>query len=123
MYENNSKTLDIDKLRLLTSRTTLGFKCDPKLKLKLVQQSQQLGVTLSEYVENIVNNYDPTSNEKMEQLTDKVKFYENNILMDLFEKNMNKTVNFINAKGESINIKIRSWYDVYTLIINSFKTE
>ncbi|MFN8308806.1 MAG: hypothetical protein U0T73_02480 [Chitinophagales bacterium] len=43
-------------------KITVGFKCLPELKMKLLGEAQKLGVTLSEHVETIVSSF--TQNEK-----------------------------------------------------------
>jgi len=119
---SNLKSLDLEKLREIAGKTTLGFKCPAKVKLKLAENAQLLGVTLSEYVENIVLNYDPTTNERLKLLTERVEFYENPILKKLFEKNKNQEVEFTTESGNKMKIKIRTLFDTYTAVINSFKS-
>ena len=38
-------------------KITVGFKCDPSLKLKLSNMAQTLGLTLSEYSESVMTNH------------------------------------------------------------------
>lgn len=128
MEKENPRALNLEKLTTVKNKTTLGFKCDPMLKLRLAQEAQKLSITLSEYVEGIVANYNPTaqstetSDSLIKACKDKVNFYENDILKELFIANKGKTFDFTTAKGASLNVKINTLQDVYTVLINSFKT-
>ncbi len=128
MEKENPRALNLEKLETVKNKTTLGFKCEPMLKLRLAQEAQRLSITLSEYVEGIVANYNPaaTSTEQNSSLLKaakaKVDFYENDILKELFAANKGKTFDFTTAKGANLNVKINTLQDVYTVLINSFKT-
>ena len=128
MEKENPRALNLEKLETVKNKTTLGFKCEPRLKLRLAQEAQKLSITLSEYVEGIVANYNPAVNNTeqssslLKAAKAKVDFYENDILKELFAANKGKTFDFITAKGESLNVKINTLQDVYTVLINSFKT-
>jgi hypothetical protein len=52
----------------------------------------------------------------------KIEFYENDILKNLFTVNKGKTFEFTSAKGETLKVTVNSLQDVYTILINSFKT-
>ena len=119
------------------NKVTVGFKCNPNAKLDLANKANQLGLTLSEYVENIVVNSDKlfeialqqeneekailikTNNEQKE----KIDFYENDHLKTLFKKYKNQTVEFTNANNETIKLKIVEIQNVFTIITSSFKIE
>jgi hypothetical protein len=127
----NSKALDLDAVRQSHNKVTIGFKCNPHIKLDLAEQANKLGLTLSEYVENIIANSgkeqcncNAEKNELLRQINDlqeKIEFYENAFLKELFGKYENKKVQFINAEGNEVNLKIVGIRDVFTVIINSFK--
>lgn len=131
MEKVNPRSLNLDKLSTEKNKTTLGFKCSPKLKLQLATEAQRLNITLSEYVESIVSNYNGTANQVnqvnqtetlVNPLKEKLRFYENDILKELFSVNRGKTFDFKNAKGENMTVTVNGLQDVYTLLINSFKT-
>jgi hypothetical protein len=126
MEKINSKALNLERLNSERNKTTLGFKCAPQLKLKLAQDAQKLRITLSEYVESIVLNYQNNSNPKVNQiaeLSSKLNFYENEILKDLFTQTKGKEIEFTGVNNEKTKITVSSLQDVYTILINSFKTK
>ena len=122
MEKINPMALNLEKLNTEKNKATLGFRCCPKLKLRLAQEAQKLNITLSDYVESIVSNYEPGVKNLAPELKAKIEFYENDILKDFFTANKGKTFDFKNAKGEPIKITINSLQDIYTVLINSFKT-
>ena len=117
----NTKALNLGILHTEKNKITLGFKCSPKLKLKLAQEAHEMKITLSEYVESIVENHDTGKNLLLAEKTERVEFYENEILHTLFYQNKGKTFEFKSAKGEMLKVHIQSVQDVYTVLINSFK--
>jgi hypothetical protein len=121
MERTNTKALNLGKLHLEKNKITLGFKCSPRLKLKLAQEAHSLNITLSEYVESIAENHDSGKNHLLAQKIKEVEFYENDLLQTLFLQNKGKTFDFTTAKGESLKIHIETLQDVYTVLINSFK--
>jgi macrodomain Ter protein organizer (MatP/YcbG family) len=56
LYSSNPKALQLNGLDTATRKVTIGFKCNPKIKLKLAQDACKYGLTLSEYVENLILN-------------------------------------------------------------------
>ena len=109
-------------------KVVIAFKCDPSLKAALCTESGKLGITLSSYVENIVENQ---SNHQIEvanlkkqvfDLSERLSSYETPFLKKMFEMHKGETLSYINNKGETIEITIDNIVDVYTLIIHSFKT-
>lgn len=115
-------------------KITLGFKCLPSLKSALSQEAEAEGLTLSSYVEILINEI-PEKNNQINQLSEenrniksridlllkRVAVYENDYLKDLYKKHLNQTVTYINTKDESIKKEILILPDVYEIIINSFK--
>ena len=123
MEKSNPKALNLDILKDSISKVTLGFKCCPSLKLNLATEAQQINVTLSEYVENIVANYDKTVNKVLKDQKSKIAFYENDVLKELFELHKQKTIEFVSAKGEKMSVNIESIQDVFTVMIHTFKSK
>lgn len=133
----NPKALNLDAVKQSQNKVTLGFKCNPNVKLDLAQKADKLGLTLSEYVENLIMNSEKifdqiTAQEKEEKarltLTNKeqkeiIEFYENDFLKKLFEKYKNQTAEFKNDKNETVNLKIGDIKNLYTIITSSFKIE
>ena len=121
---NNPKALNLEILKGITNKVTLGFKCSPELKLKLADGASDKGLTLSNYTEMILLDFDEIITEKvfeLELLNNKINFYESNELKALFNKHRGKTVKYKNSNNEMVNQKINCIEDVYIVIINSFK--
>jgi len=124
----NPKALNLDAVRNSKSRVTVGFKCEPSLKLSMAEAAEEEGLTLSEYVEAVLLNYE-INYQRLEKLTETINsqnkiigFYENDILKRLFVRYKNQVVEYVNDEQQKVNAKISDLKDVYTVIINSFKT-
>ena len=124
--ENQAQTLvnNFERTRPSSSKVTVGFKCSPELKLRLNNSAVASNLSLSEYCEMIVSTSDTwRENEaSIKEVIDKVEFYENKTLKDIFEKHKGQTISFVNADGCPISIKMNSIQDAYTILIYSFKT-
>ncbi|MEJ7821512.1 MAG: hypothetical protein WKF85_04280 [Chitinophagaceae bacterium] len=108
----------------MTKKVTVGFKCNPKVKLKLAGEASKLGLTLSEFVENLLLNLEnETQGGTMEikNLKEQIAFYENDIIKKIFREYKGQTLSFQNPSGKDLNIKIEDPKDVFTVIINSYK--
>jgi len=120
----NPKALKLEGLENMNRKVTIGFKCHPKIKLQLAGEARKAGLTLSEFIETLIQELDTAllleknENSKLKQ---DLAFYENDILMDLFKNYEKKEIKFANSKGENIKIEIKEPKDVYTVIINSYK--
>ncbi len=122
--KHNPKALYLDGLDTATKKVTVGFKCNPKIKLKLAQDASKFGLTLSEYVENLLLNIEGTKQpepKEILEMKDKIVFYENDILKSMFKEYAGNEIQFKNANGEDLKIKIKDTKDIYTIIINSYK--
>lgn len=117
----NPKALNLDVLKKGKAKVTIGFKCHPSLKLELAENAEKIGLTLSEYIESLVTNYEKFAIKEKEGLIKKIQFYECDILKSLYELYKNKTVPYLNSKNETVNVTIKNVEDVFTIIINSFK--
>jgi hypothetical protein len=118
----NSKPLGLG-LPHGNKKVTVGFKCDPKVKLKLANEAQERGLTLSEYVENLLLTLEENkglSQKRIDELTDRLAFYENGILLSIYEKHKGQEISFNNADGNSMQVRIKEPKDVYTILIHSF---
>lgn len=126
----NPKALNLDAVKNSQVKVTLGFKCNPGLKLKLAENAVQLGLTLSEYVENLIMNYEKIGIKEKEtlirnnkELLERINFYENDLLKKLLAQYKGESVEFKNLQNETVNLKILVIQDVFTVMINSFKSE
>lgn len=136
---DNPKALNLFALEGGTSKVTLGFKCTPQLKLRLALEAEQLGLTLSSYVENLIENAEEfiedseqlvkAKTKQVETLTNQIKqqgmlieFYESPILKKIFSDFKNQQVSYVDSNGNKINLTLNSIADVYTVLVNSFQT-
>ncbi len=109
-------------------KVLIGFKCSPSLRLSLCEQADKLGVTLSSHVETIVSAQEneltniKSLSEQVIRLKERIAFYENPILKELYEQFKGKTISYKDGQGNTINKPINTIQDVFTVIINSFKT-
>ena len=135
--KSNPKALNLEAVKQNQTKVTLGFKCNPSVKLDLAQKADKLGLTLSEYVENLIMNseklfekFKVQENEERERLTQehteikgKIDFYENDLLKNLFKKYKNQTAEFKDESNETIKLKIVDIKNIFTIITSSFKIE
>ncbi len=134
MY-TNPKALNLDTARTSTKKVTLGFTCEPELKIKLAEQAYEMETTLSRYVEELVSEeysirrkYENLIKSKIElnnsitKLKNRINLYENESLHILFNQFKDQTITYNSANGQSTSLKINDISDIYTIIINSFKT-
>jgi AraC-like DNA-binding protein len=118
----NPKALDLDAIRNTSKRVTLGLKCNPSLKLSLAEEAHSRGMTLSQHVEDLLqNNNFQKLNLRVSELSSKLKFYENYLLRNMFEANKDKVKTYVDRQGKVIHKKINTIQDVYTILVNSFK--
>ena len=120
MEKYNPKALNIEMLSVHESKVTLGFKCNPKLKLKLALEAQAMKLTLSEYVESVISNHDLITRKNIE-LQKRIEHYENDFLKSLFDKHKNTLIEYKNSNGESRKTEINSLQDIYTVFIQIVK--
>ncbi|MFN8307342.1 MAG: hypothetical protein U0T79_11240 [Ferruginibacter sp.] len=133
--KSNPKALNLDVIKQSQTKVTLGFKCNPNVKLDLAQKADKIGLTLSEYVENLIMNserltekYQAQEKEEKEKLNqtikeqkDRIDFYESDLLEKLFDKFKNKTASYKDENDKPVNLKISDIKSLFTVIINSFK--
>lgn len=130
---DNPKALNLFALEGETSKVTLGFKCTPQLKLRLALEAEQLGLTLSSYVGNLIENAEElilikTKQEikpfirKIEYQSKQIEFYESPILKKMFSDVKNQQVSYVDSNGNKVNVTVNSIADVFTIMINSFQT-
>jgi hypothetical protein len=121
---SNPKALKLEGLENITRKVTIGFKCHPKIKLHLAAEAKKAGLTLSEFVETLIQELGTAveiEKKEVETLKQHLSFYENDILLDLFKTYEKQEIKFTNPKGENLEITIKEPKDVYTILINSYK--
>ena len=129
-----TNTSDVETTIDSQRKITLGFKCLPSVKAMLMEEAEEEGLTLSSYVESLINQM-PENNNQMTQMLDengklksrialmtkRLSIYENECLQNLYMSHLNQTVTYTNLKGEKVEKEIVFLPDVYEVIINSFK--
>jgi hypothetical protein len=108
-----------------TNKLTVGFTVFPLDKLKISQAAQEVSLSVSEFCEmTILSALDKKNliDEEKEKLIEKVAFYEHKILQDILQSHKGETIKFLNAQGAPLEITISSIEDVFTILINSFKS-
>src|ERR1700761_5098913 len=100
--ENNTEKTEVESTFKNTHKVTVGFKCSPETKLTLSNEATQLGITLSEYVESLILSKrqvtkpaspEPDQNiQLIAKLKQRIAFYENDHLIDLYNAHKNKKV-------------------------------
>ena len=129
----NPKGLNLYALEGKTSKVTLGFKCDPQLKIRLAEEAEQIGLTLSSYTESLIDRSDELVEmkarqeinrltKKNEQLRKQIEFYESPRLHKLFNDLENQSTSYLDSDGNKVNITISNIGDVFTVLVNSFQT-
>ena len=122
--KSNPKALNLEGLAEINKKVTVGFKCNSRLKLHLANEAKKRGLTLSEYVENLLlslEDADGLNQKEVERLKDQVAFYENALLLSFYNKYKGQEIKFNNAEGDSMQVNVKEPKDIYTVLINSFK--
>lgn len=127
MKRHNPKELNIQKLLNSNKRVTLGFKCDPSLKIELAKKAAARNTSLSEYVESLVVNLPIKNfnNRKMiNELNERLSYYEDNpILNSLLDKEFGKEYEIKTPDANTLKIKIYEVKDIFDVMVNSFKSQ
>jgi hypothetical protein len=110
-------------------KVTVGFKCSPPLRISLTQQAEKLGITLSYHIETCLltlenkENLSKEVSDEINALKERIAFYEETALLQtLYKENRGKALSYTDERGKKIDLEIKSIQDVFTIIINSFKT-
>jgi hypothetical protein len=130
------RALQLEGLQFAQNKVTLGFKCDAGTKIQLAQEAQQIGMTLSEYVDTVIGSRHSLQNQapkstselapkiemqkkQIQQLEAKINFYENDFLKSAFNHYRGQTVPFQSSNGQSVQLTVNRIEDVYTILVNS----
>jgi hypothetical protein len=121
----SGRPLQLEGLQYEKRKVTVGFKCQPLLKLELANEASKIEMTLSEYIEALVeirNEEVPVENTGwVEELKTKVAFYENDFIKNAFLKHKGKTIEYRNSHDKNVSTTVNRIEDVYTIIINTIK--
>ncbi len=120
MEKINPKALNLNTLDQIEYKVTLGFRCSANLKLRLAISAQDYGLSLSEYVESSILNFETIKDEN-ENLKKRLSFYENEFLKTTFLKFKNTNVKFKDSKGIQKSHMVNTINDIYTIILQTVK--
>ena len=140
MHEiRTGRALQLDGLEFAQNKVTLGFKCDAGTKIQLAQEAQQLGMTLSEYVDTVISTRHSQGNQgqlkstselapklemqkkQIQQLEGKVNFYENDLLKRAFHQHKGKSIPYVNQLGQHTQRTVNQIEDVYLILTDIVK--
>ena len=106
------------------NKLTVGFRCSPQTKIRLMEEANQNGVSLSEYLESLIalmesssftnkQNSNSTSEiqYKINALNNRVAQYETPLLKSIFQQ----------AKANPKNSHIGDLPDLVNVIVQSFQ--
>ncbi len=134
------RALQLDEIANSRNKVTLGFKCSPQLKIGLAQEAQGFSMSLSEYVEAIVENRE-TQNQysqpsqvndseaiiwqlksQVKELTRKLAFfYEEPMMKRAYLNNQGKIIPYIDKDGIPRKDAITSIEEVYKILFKTNK--
>jgi hypothetical protein len=118
-------------------KVLIGFKCPAELKLRLSRDANSLNLSLSEFCEGLLINYSDIKsfsektqvepekltqlNQQIGDLTKDLAKYECNRLKQLLKHWHGRKFDFTDYDGNHISIEVKTVYDVFNLMLNSFK--
>lgn len=106
------------------NKLTVGFRCSPQTKIRLMEEANQNGVSLSEYLESLIARIEGSShtNNQSSNATSEVQYKINalNNRLAQYETPLLKTL-FQNAKANPNNGHIRDLPDLVNIIVQSFQ--
>jgi hypothetical protein len=132
------RALQLEGLQFAQNKVTLGFKCDAGTKIQLAQEAQQIGMTLSEYVDTVIGSRHSLQNQapkstselapkiemqkkQIQQLEAKVNFYENDLLKRAFQSYKGRTVPYVDHSGQQTQRMVNQIEDVYLILTDIVK--
>ncbi|RYU93755.1 hypothetical protein [Emticicia agri] len=134
------RALQLEEIANSPNKVTLGFKCNAQLKISLAMEAQNYSMSLSEYVETLVENRHaqqqnmaiakaPNESGEIWQLTNQIKelkaklafFYEEPIMKKAFQESKGKIVPYIDKNGIPRRDSIITIEDVYKILFKTNK--
>lgn len=134
------RALQLDEIANSRNKVTLGFKCSPQLKIGLAQEAQGFSMSLSEYVEAIVENRNAQNqtqqlnqgnngeveiwqlNAQIKELTRKLSFYyEEPMMKQAFQTYRGQIVPYTDRDGIPRREAITTMEDVYKILFKTNK--
>jgi hypothetical protein len=121
------RELDVEALNQAINKVTLGFKCNPQVKLRLALEAEEEGVSLSSYIEGIILKREAElySQEEVDQMLgemdDELNFYEHIKIQKAFKLYEGKTLEYVDDHGKTQSILIRSFRNMFMFFIHQIK--
>jgi antitoxin component of RelBE/YafQ-DinJ toxin-antitoxin module len=108
------------------NKVTVGFKCHGDLKFQLAQEAHGMGLTVSEYLEMLISQrssiHGKQNDALLQQMEQKLSFYENSELKEYYRQSKGKTVSFRDEHGVTRKKTINSLQETYEIILQLAKT-
>lgn len=136
------RALQLDEIANSRNKVTLGFKCSPQLKIGLAQEAQGFSMSLSEYVEAIVENRNAQNqtqqlnegnnteaevwqlNAQIKELTRKLSFYyEEPMMKRAFQNYRGQIIPYNDKDGIPRRDAITCMEDVYKILFKTNKLD
>jgi hypothetical protein len=134
------RALQLDEIVNSRNKVTLGFKCSSQLKIGLAMEAQGFSMSLSEYVEAIVENrhaQTPESsqntnegneiwqlNAQIKELTKKLSFfYEEPMMKKAFKNCRGQIIPYTDKDGIPRKDAIINIEDVYKILFKTNKLD
>jgi chromosome segregation ATPase len=112
------------QLQKQENKLTVGFRCSPQTKIRLMEEANQNGVSLSEYLESLIARIESSSHTKSQNnnttseiqykinaLSNRVAQYETPLLKSLFQQ----------AKANPSNSHIGDLPDLVNALVQSYQ--
>lgn len=121
------KDLNLGQLMDKSNKVTLGFRCTANVKLELAVEAHELGLNLSEYVESLIiarkhrGIEDSFLRTKSLDLENRLKYYENKKLMELYWQNKGKNIEYKDGEGKRTTMLVTEPFHIFEIVMNSFK--
>lgn len=106
------------------NKLTVGFRCSPQTKIRLMEEANQNGVSLSEYLESLIARIESSShtNSQNSNSTSEIQFKINilNNRLAQYETPLLKSI-FQSAKANPSNSHIKDLPDLVNVLVKSFQ--
>ncbi len=136
------RALQLDEIANSRNKVTLGFKCSPQLKIGLAMEAERFSMSLSEYVESLVENRNAQNQElqviqsnngnsevwqlnaQIKELARKLSFYyEEPMMKKAFQSYRGQIIPYTDKDGIPRRDAITSMEDVYKILFKTNKLD
>lgn len=136
------RALQLDEIANSPNKVTLGFKCSSQLKIEVAMEAQNYSMSLSEYVESIVENrhtqnqvvtlpQSTSGDNEVWQLNNQIKelksrllfFYEEPMMKRAFQLYKGQIIPYTDKDGIPRKDAIINIEDVYKILFKTNKLD